>query len=534
MFVTHIPKSATEVVSINISLGESIFIVGANGTGKSSLMHRFFISNSANASRISAHRQNWFPSSSVSFSSGNKRQTETQIKTQDTNAEARWKDDYSPIRPSIAIYDLIDAENSGARAIAEAVRQKDMVSANKLLEKDSPLKVLNELLRLSNIPIEVSVHSNDEVLARRRGGQSYSVAELSDGERNALLIAASVLTVPSGTLLLIDEPERHLHRSIISPLLCLLFSRRQDCAFVISTHEISLPIDTPSARTLLLRDCTYSGKNVSSWDFDLLESSVEVNEDVKYQIVGARKKMLFVEGQTSSLDSAIYSIVFPQASVLPKSSCREVMNAVKGVRAAEQLLWLKAYGIIDRDGRTQEDVNELNQVGIYPLSVFSVESIYYHPELMRRVSDRRAELVGGADAHALVTSATEQAISIIREHGPRLAQRVLEHKLRDDLERAMPSREELAAGKSITICLNVPQLLANQISAFDDCVSRKDLIGLVSNYPIRETGALATIATCLGFKNRMEYEAAVRKLLLDDSTAVDFVRTLFGVLNDEI
>ena len=43
----------------------------------------------------------------------------------------------------------------------------------------------------------------------------YGAAELSDGERNALLISAEILTAKDGTLLIIDEPERHLHRSII-------------------------------------------------------------------------------------------------------------------------------------------------------------------------------------------------------------------------------------------------------------------------------------------------------------------------------
>ena len=39
----------------------------------------------------------------------------------DTNPQSRWKDDYSAQRARIAIYDLIDAENVRARAIAGAV-----------------------------------------------------------------------------------------------------------------------------------------------------------------------------------------------------------------------------------------------------------------------------------------------------------------------------------------------------------------------------------------------------------------------------
>src|SRR5439155_760568 len=140
----------------------------------------------------------------------------------------------------------IDAKNVRARSIAGAVDASDMDLARTLSKKVAPIKIINELLRLSNLPIEISDYENDKVVARKSGGTPYSIAQLSDGERNALLVAADVLTVGAGTLVLIDEPERHLHRSIISPLLTLLFEKRRDCAFVVSTHEVMLPLDNPS------------------------------------------------------------------------------------------------------------------------------------------------------------------------------------------------------------------------------------------------------------------------------------------------
>ena len=66
--------------------------------------------------------------------------------------------------------------------------------AVELSKKDAPIKLINELLRLSNIPVEISVQESEQVMASRNGGPKYSISELSDGERNALLIAANVLT----------------------------------------------------------------------------------------------------------------------------------------------------------------------------------------------------------------------------------------------------------------------------------------------------------------------------------------------------
>jgi len=213
----------------------------------------------------------------------------------------------------------------------------------------------NELLELSGLPITVSIRENERILARKPGSDEYSIAELSDGERNALLIAAAVLTAKPNTLILIDEPERHLHRSIISPLLTHLFARRRDCAFIVSTHEVLLPIDHPDSMTLLVRSCSYQGKNASGWEIDIVTGENAIPEDIKLDIYGARRRLLFVEGTEESLDKPLYGLLFPQITVVPKGNCREVERSTIGVRAAADLNWVHAYGLVDSDGRGHED-----------------------------------------------------------------------------------------------------------------------------------------------------------------------------------
>jgi hypothetical protein len=299
-----------------------------------------------------------------------RRITQSHIQGTDAQPDARWKDLYSEQRASIAIYNLIDAENVRARAIAGAVDDDNMELAKILSKKDAPIKIINELLRLSNIPIEISVKETDQVVASKSGCEPYSIAELSDGERNALLIAANVLTAKPGTLILIDEPERHLHRSIISPLLTLLFAKRPDCVFIISTHEVMLPLDNPSARTLLIRGCTYNGSSVTAWDANIVPDT-EIGEDLKRDILGARRKILFIEGTEQSLDKPLYSLIFPGLSVISKSSCRDVEHAVSGIRDASTLHWLHVFGVVDNDRRTQPDIEKLKaKGGLRPISFF--------------------------------------------------------------------------------------------------------------------------------------------------------------------
>jgi ABC-type cobalamin/Fe3+-siderophores transport system ATPase subunit len=528
-----IPGTSGNSLNVSVSVGQTLFIFGANGTGKSNLMQRFYSSNSGNARRISAHRQTWFESGATNLSSEQRRSREHDIRNYDTQSHSRWRDTYANYRPNISIYDLIQAENIRARSIAGAVDATDMQLAETLSKTDAPLKIINRLLRLSNLRIQISIGQNDQVVASKCGGAPYSIAELSDGERNALLLAADVLTVEPGTLVLIDEPERHLHRSIISPMLTRLFEYRRDCVFVLSTHEVMLTADNPSARTLLLRECIYSGTDVLAWEADLVEPDAQIPEDVRRDILGGRRKLLFIEGDEHSLDKSLYSLIFPHVSIIPKSGCREVENAVVGIRSATDLHWLQAFGIVDNDGRTQFDINALKTKGIYALSVYSVESIYYNPEVQRRVAERHAT-VTGEDASTRLANAKSAAISAVTSQVQRLSERAVEKALREKILSQLPGQPEIAAGIPINFSIDVGALVASERVRLEANIRNDNLSDIIGRYPVRETSALTDIARKLGFQNRDQYEGTVRKLLMDDQETVGIVRSFFGSLPSDI
>jgi len=292
-------------LKLTVNVGEMLLILGANGTGKSSLMHAFASAKQSKSRRIAAYRQMWFNSGSPEMTGKARAQAEQRFAMSDRMETARWKDQQGGQRTKVAIYDLIDSENMRAHKIAKAFDQDNSAPVEVLCATESVFKVLNRMLRLANINITVSIANNDEIVATRNGSEPYSIAKLSDGERNAILIAANVLTVPPGTHLLIDEPERHLHRSIISPLLSLLFKERPDCAFVVSTHEPLLPVDNPQSKVLLTRGCVFEGDKVISYDIDLLECTDAIDDDLKRTILGERRKIVFVEGVEHSLDKPL-------------------------------------------------------------------------------------------------------------------------------------------------------------------------------------------------------------------------------------
>ncbi|RWR05093.1 AAA family ATPase [Paenirhodobacter populi] len=521
------------IFQLQLEPGQMLFVLGANGTGKSSLMHRFAQQNPSNTRKISAHRQNWMNSEALDMTPAAKVETEKYIQNEDRQQWSRYRDQFAAQRASMTIYNLIDAENVRARAIAAAFDAENLEGATAAAKVEAPLTVINELLRQSNIPVTITIRANERVMASKDGGPEYSAAELSDGERNALLIAGNVLTAPAGSLLIIDEPERHLHRSIISPLLSQLFERRSDCGFVISTHDHDLPLEVSGSRTLLLRACNFNGQNVEGWEADELPADTPIDDILKRDLLGARRKVLFIEGTESSLDKPLYSLIFPMVSVIPKGSCRDVEHAVVGSRAGEGFHWLRAFGIADGDGYTEDQIEAKRQKGVYALPFYSVEAIYFHPQIIQKIAARQAN-VSGDDEAELTRKAVIAGIDAIAGHTNRLSQKVAKKAVRQLILEQLPNDNDLLDGQEITVSNDAPALHAARKAELDAAVEGKDWESILTKCPVRESVALANISSALGFRKIEDYEKAVRRLLSQDDHTLTFVRSLFGNLFDQL
>jgi hypothetical protein len=290
-----------------------------------------------------------------------------------------------------------------------------------------------------------------------------------------------------------------------------------------------LPVDNPTSYTLLVRSCTYGAQSAVAWDVDFLTPGAEVAEDIRKDILGARRRVLFVEGGATSLDKPLYTLVFPDTSVVPRASCRDVELAVVGIRSGEGMHWLRAFGIVDSDGRSADDVGRLQSNGIYALSVHSVESIYYLPPVQRRVATRHAAVVG-EDPTAMLGRANSAVLEAASHNANRLAERVAERAVREAVFQKLPRKEDVASRTPVNIVIDVAQLVEAEGARLQAAVASKDVGAIISRYPMRETAALQGVARALGFQSRTQYEAAVLKMLLDDPDGLAEVRAIFGPL----
>ncbi len=482
--------------------------------------------HNAYAFRISAHRQNWLQPDDGGMTPLARTQFAQNIRSWDNSPTARHVEHGAHTRPTAALFDLVEAHNRQEREVAKLARAQNQEELSKRISEPSAVEVVNMLFRLCGMSVSIEIADSGVLMARRQGGEAYSISMLSDGERSALFTASTVLTVPPETLILIDEPERHLHRSISAPLLKLLVEMRPDCAFVISTHEVQLPSDLPGARTILVRDCRLSANIPQSWDVDELEPNADIDEVLKIDILGARRSVIFVEGDNRSLDRPFYSLLFPEVSVIAKRTCKEVEHAVEGVRGAKELHWVHAFGIVDNDRRATADVVALKAKGVYALPLLNVESIYYHSEIQRRATARQAEVDGG-DPTARLASAKAKALAAIRPHRDRLCNLAVMNVARVEIFASLPDMNAIKQRSNIAISVDVGNIAAAEEKKLADLLAGDQLDSIISAYDVRSTPALHAIADALGFKGRSQYEAAVRKLLESDAAAVDFVRTTF-------
>ena len=156
-FSLSIPTLGVEALSVTLQPGEILFVVGANGKGKSSLMHRLYRDNFETAVRITAHRRTWLSSSAVDMTARQKQENESKMRSAERAPQYRWRSDYDEQRPGMSIFNLINAENSTARKIADAMRRHSEDEARKLAQSDSPLEQINTLLQFSNLPVTISI-----------------------------------------------------------------------------------------------------------------------------------------------------------------------------------------------------------------------------------------------------------------------------------------------------------------------------------------------------------------------------------------
>jgi len=250
------------------------------------------------------------------------------------------------------------------------------------IHRDSHIDVLKQIWG-DILPHRELLLSDEKVAARITGSRDkdYHGKHMSDGERVALYLLGQAICAPKNSVIIVDEPELHLHRSVQAPLWDAIERHRRDCLFVYLTHDVDFAASRSSARKIWLK--SFDG---TDWEWDFVPYDALLPEPLLLQILGNRRPVLFIEGTPNSHDIALYRSLFTDRLVVPLASCAKVIEAV---RAMKQLSWvshLTFTGIIDLDRRNAAEVSALRKDAVFVAQVAEVENLFCLEAVVRAIA----------------------------------------------------------------------------------------------------------------------------------------------------
>jgi energy-coupling factor transporter ATP-binding protein EcfA2 len=373
----------------SIDCDQSILFIGANGSGKTRLGTWIELEKKQNRKvhRISAQKSLAMPDSTtpMSIEIAERNLLFGHTEREDLVSHYRWGqkpatsllNDYE----KLMVYLFSDETEENAKFKAACAKTKERIEPPRT-KLDSVKDVWETVLPhreliIGGLRVETSL--------RGVADSKYNSSEMSDGERVIFYLIGQCLAAPQGGIIVIDEPELHLHKSIQSTVWSEIEKLRPDCLFVYFTHDVDFAAAKEDAVKVWLK--SYDGK---VWDWESIQTDSNLPDELLYELLGSRKPVVFVEGESGSYDVALYRSILADYLVVPRGSCSQVIQSVKALQANPQLHHVAACGLIDRDRRTQTEINALQADSIFVLDVAEVENLFCTREILKIVSGRMA------------------------------------------------------------------------------------------------------------------------------------------------
>ncbi|WP_271169820.1 AAA family ATPase [Hansschlegelia plantiphila] len=362
----------------------STIIVGANGSGKTRLAMECERQAGATAHRISAQRMLALDPSIEKISEQTAR-NQLRYGYNDPQQyggvqQARDVNRWGQAQPRFILNDA-----GSLLQVLFAEQANVGVAVNDAAEAGMPVvgreTVLRKLKAIFHrvLPTRSLATTADDitVIARDAEGSMsdpYNITQMSDGEKAVFYIIGQVLVADFGSAFIMDEPEIHVHRSILSRLWDELEAARPDCAFLLITHDLEFAA-ARAGRKYVVR----SYAPTTGWMIEDVPEAEGFSEELVTLILGSRKPVLFVEGEQGSLDIAFYRACYPDWTVIPRGGCESVIHSVATMRRNAAFTRITCAGLVDADGRDTDDRAYLAGIGVSVLPVAEIENLLLLP-----------------------------------------------------------------------------------------------------------------------------------------------------------
>lgn len=227
-------------------------------------------------------------------------------------------------------------------------------------------------------------------------GEVVPFNDLSSGEKEVFFILSFFLRHNvNNAVILIDEPEMHLHPELARMLVRTMQSIRPGNQLWLATHNAEIIDEAGRDRVVYLARDQETRQSVVTLGTDEPEAMRHLKDLFGYSgYVGIAKNMVFLEGLDSSSDRKLFSSLFPQYGTRLKFvPCKSSENLTRINAAILSILesslgWMQFYLIRDRDFLTQEIVEQYCEHAsgrLYVLDRYHIENYLLDDELIARV-----------------------------------------------------------------------------------------------------------------------------------------------------
>lgn len=515
-----------EITELQVAVAEITVVTGPNGVGKSALLGEI-----ARSCGEGDTVETFFGGRSVMFDSENVDQIEnnlqltSQLIRQNTT---RYRQPNRDQQFKSVMRRIINAQTQSTEDVFRSAENGASLAHAKMAHP-RPLDTINSIFATALLPISIILR--DGVLKAKRGVSEYGIDRLSDGERAALLITGAVVVRPPNSFIVIDEPERHLNPAISGALLSAVVRARPDVGYIFATHDLQLIQWLRPNQVIHVRDSVVIEQHSEKRRFDIaiLAGENDLPEELRYVILGTRKKLLLVEGAATSEDQALYRHLYPGWNVIARGGWETVSTGVRSLSRNSDYHWLTAVGIIDGDGRDESERASLAQDQIHCLPVPTIENLFLHLTVLEKMADAAHELQGGDTGSQRLVKLNELIKKLLTESRSDIVTRRLVWEANRLLSGQKLSFQSVENGKSSFDAIDL-QPLRNRIEAeFDAAVNVSSPTSALSQLPVKSTKIPKPVAKILGFENFDALKRAVLKQIESGSDAGHAIKTALKV-----
>ena len=349
----------------------------------------------------------------------------------------------------------------------------------------------------------------------------YPLMRLSDGEKSVLYYIGAVLYAMPDAAILVDDPETFIHSNIMRTLWNVLEQVRPDCTCIYNTRDVEF------ASSRIDNQCVWVKEfdpEAVAWDYEVMLSSRDL-DIAMLDLLGSRKPVLFVEGDDKhSIDSRLYPLIFPEYTVKPLGSCNKVIETVRSFSDLQNFHQLESRGIVDRDRRSDEEVEYLRKKNILVPNVAEVENILMLEGVIRAVARHKRR-----NPDIVFPKVKKRVVLMFTKELKQQALMHVRHRVKRDVERRIDMKFTSINALENHMVELVSEInprglydqLCREFHAYED---HEDYASILKVYNQKLMLNESNVAMLCGFKSKDDYIRGVLNILKGNSDNAAAIR----------